>query len=263
MKQHIKDSVTPNKTIGNTTSIMILTFWCIFTLLIWFSSDSKIFPNPINIGIALMDLITKNDFIRELISSTMFCLKAMFYAVVVSFIFAYLSVIPLFRPICAFVAKARFLSTAGLTFLMAEMTQDTSGQKIALLVFAISVFLVTSMIGVIMEVKKEDLDYARTLRLNEWEAVWEVIIKGKMDQMFEVIRQSFAISWVMLTMVENLCRADGGIGVILTDQNKHFHMDQVFAIQIVILLIGISFDYLLKKSREWLFPYSVIKLERK
>lgn len=81
--------------------------------------------------------------------------------------------------------------------------------------------------------------------------------------MFELARQNFAIAWMMLAMVENICRADGGIGIVLYDQNKHFHLDAVYAIQIMVLVLGMFFDWLFVKVRYILFPYVTFNLERK
>ena len=263
MKKRILDILTPNKTLSSNSKASIVVFWIITTVLLWMFLGAKLLPSPVEIVSALKHLIVDKNFTGELLTSTTFCMTAMGYAVLFSFIIAYLSVLPIFRPLCAFVAKARFLSTAGLTFFIGEITPDSSVKKLVMLSFAITVFLVTSMLSVIMEVKKEELDYARTLRMNEWRAVWEVIIRGKIDAMFEVIRQNFAIAWMMLASAESLCRAEGGIGILLTDTDRHFRLDEVFAIQIVVLIVGISFDYLLKVLRSWLFPYSVLKLERK
>jgi NitT/TauT family transport system permease protein len=135
--------------------------------------------------------------------------------------------------------------------------------KISLLVFCIAIFMVTSFLGIIFEVKKEELDYARSLKMNEWKAVWEVIILGKADQFLEAIKQNFAIAWMMLAMVENLCRAEGGIGVILFQENKQFHLDAVYSIQILVLFVGIGLDWTLGWIRRVFCPYSVITLDRK
>jgi NitT/TauT family transport system permease protein len=263
LKQVAIDAFTPNKQLGAGSKNSIFAFWICATMLLWFFSGSHLLPSPIDILKALKMMIVDKNFIGELITSTSFCMKAMFYAIIISFVVAYLSVLPIFRPICAFVAKARFLSTAGLTFFVGEITPDSGVKKLVMLSFVITVFLVTSMLSVVMDVKKDDLDYARTLRMNEWKAVWAVIIRGKIDMMFEVIRQNFAIAWMMLAMAESLCRSEGGIGILLTDTDKHFHLDEVFGIQVVILCVGVMFDWLLKMVRVWFFPYSVLKLERK
>jgi NitT/TauT family transport system permease protein len=263
MKQIVIDAFTPNKKLGTGTKNSVLTFWICSVMLLWFISGSSYLPSPLEILKALKTMIVDKNFVGELLISTSFCMRSMGYAIMVSFVVAYLSVIPAFRPICAFVAKARFLSTAGLTFFVGEITPDSGVKKLVMLSFVITVFLVTSMLAVVMDVKKDDLDYARTLRMNEWKAVWAVIIKGKIDMMFEVIRQNFAIAWMMLAMAETLCRSEGGLGILLTDTDKHFKLDEVFAIQLVVLCVGMLFDFLLRMIRVWFFPYSVLKLERK
>ena len=132
-----------------------------------------------------------------------------------------------------------------------------------MLVFCIAIFMVTSFLGIIFEIKKDELDYARSLKLNEWQTVWEVIILGKADQFLEAIKQNFAIAWMMLATVENLCRAEGGIGVILFQENKQFHLDAVYAIQIMVLFVGIGLDWTLGFIRRVFCPYSVIILNGK
>jgi len=135
--------------------------------------------------------------------------------------------------------------------------------KLALLVFGMTVFFVTSMAAVILDLPKERFDHARSLGMSEWRVVWEVVILGTADEAFEVLRQNAAIGWMMLTMVEGISRAEGGIGAMLLNQNKHFHIAEVFAIQIVILAVGIAQDYAIGALRSLFCPYAVLTLERK
>jgi ABC-type nitrate/sulfonate/bicarbonate transport system permease component len=88
-------------------------------------------------------------------------------------------------------------------------------------------------------------------------------ILGKLDQVFEIIRQTFAISWMMLTMVEGISRAEGGVGTLLLNQNKHLQLDAIFATQIAILIIGISMDYLIGFMKNMFFPYANLTLQNK
>lgn len=254
---------TPNKNLDSKSNLTVLLIWIIGTFLIWTTSEHKLIPTPFEILVAAKSLFFEKGFLEDLTISTWLCIKAMLYAISISFMFAILSVLPFFRPLSAFVAKSRFLTTVGLTFLFAQVTPDTSAQKMALLIFGITVFLVTSFLSVILEVKKDELDYARTLKMNEWESVWQVIVLGKADQFLEMIRHNFAMAWMLLAMVENLCRADGGIGVVISDQNKHFNMDAVYAIQITILLMGIFLDWALGFVKKIFCPYSELTLERK
>jgi hypothetical protein len=43
----------------------------------------------------------------------------------------------------------------------------------------------------------------------------EVVIKGRIDYVIELVRQNLAIVWVMLVTVESILIAAGGLGVLL------------------------------------------------
>ncbi len=135
--------------------------------------------------------------------------------------------------------------------------------KTSLLVFAVTVFYVTSMAAVIAAIPKGNFDYARTLRMSEWQIVWEVVILGTADKAFEVLRQNAAIGWMMLTMVEGISRSEGGVGAVLLNQTKYLRLPEVFAIQIVILIVGLFQDYAIGAARRLVCPYADLTLERK
>jgi NitT/TauT family transport system permease protein len=259
----LKDMFTPNKNISKTSFYFMIGVQIIIFLLLWFNSSSELFPTPKEILSAGKKMILEEKIIPELWESTMLSVKSMTIATIVSLIISYLTVLPFFRPISDLLTKFRFLSLVGLTFVFTLLTSGGHELKISILVFAISVFFITSMNAVISSISKGEFNYARTLRMGEWESVWYVVILGKLDQVFEIIRQNFAISWMMLTMVEGISRSDGGIGTVLLNQNKHLHLDAVFAIQIIILIVGIVQDYLIGIIKNLVCPYSSIKLERK
>jgi NitT/TauT family transport system permease protein len=125
------------------------------------------------------------------------------------------------------------------------------------------VFFTTSALAMVIETAKEELDYARTLKMSEWRVVYEVIIVGKLDQVLEIFRQSFAIAWMMLAMVEGVSRSEGGIGVMLADSSKHFSLPTVFAIQILIGITGTLFDRLIGSFRKFLCPHVALTLEKR
>jgi len=261
--KEFKRIFAPNHTLSKPVLFGMVSFQIIITLFWWFSQSSELMPKPSEILSALSRMVTEEKIIPELWSSALLSMKSMTIAVVVSLIISYLTVLPFFRPIAFVASKGRFLGLAGLTFIFTIITSDGHNLKVALLVFGISVFFITSMVAVIQAIPKSEYNYARTLRMNEWEAVWNVVILGRIDQVFEIIRQNFAISWVMLTMVEGLVRSEGGIGSVLLSQNKHFHLDAVFAIQLTILLVGVAQDYIIGIVKNLCCPYASITLERK
>ena len=108
---------------------------------------------------------------------------------------------------------------------------------------------------------KQEFELCKTLGYNNWQTLYEVIIVGKADQAFEILRQNFAISWLMITMVEGLNMSEGGIGALMIKYNKYNDLTNVLALQLVIFLVGLLFDYLLGNICLWLFPHTKLQIQ--
>lgn len=253
----------PNRTVSPAVMKILIVFQLAVALAIWWSSPFKVLPRPDEVVRALGELWSIHGLGWEVITSVTLNAQAIFWTLVISLLLSYLTVIPFFRPIAAAVSKGRFLGLIGLTLIFTLMIGGGKPLKLSLLIFGTSVFFVTSMAAVILDLPKESFDHARSLGMSEWRVVWEVVILGTADDAFEVLRQNAAIGWMMLTMVEGISRAEGGLGAMLLNQNKHFHLAEVFAIQILILTIGILQDYLIGALRRVCCPYADLLLERK
>ena len=253
----------PNRAVSPGVMRAIVLIEVLAALLIWWHSPFKVLPNPKEVLLALKPLWLVQGLGQELISSFTLNLAALAWTALISLALCYLTVLPVFRPLVSAISKGRFLSLVGLTFVFTLVFGGGHPLKVSLLVFGMSVFFVTSMASVIATIPKEHFDHARSLRMGEWRVVWEVVILGTADKAFEVLRQNAAIGWMMLTMVEGIVRSEGGIGKMLLDTNKHFILADVFAIQLVILVVGLCMDYLIGLVRRFCCPYADLKLERK
>ena len=231
--------------------------------MVWTISSFKILPRPDEVFRSIADLWLHQGLGQELLASISLNVEAVFISALISVAMAYLTVMPFFRPLVNALGKARFLSMAGFTLLFTLVIGGGHALKLSLLVFAMTVFFVTSMASVVAEIPKSDFDYARTLRMGEWRVVWEVVVLGTADKAFEVLRQNAAIGWMMLTLVEGIYRGEGGIGAMLLNQQKFFKMSEVFGIQIVILLVGLCQDLIIGALRRFACPYASLTLERK
>ncbi len=261
--QKILDAFKPNRAVSWSGIKVIIGVEAAIALLIWLNSPFKVLPTPMETFAALKTLWLTQGLGPELISSFTLNLKALAWSTVITLALAYSTVIPVMRPIVAAVAKARFLSLAGFTLLFALIVRGGEPLKMSLLVFSITVFFVTSMAAVIASIPKSEFDYARTLRMSEWRVVWEVVILGTADRAFDALRQNAAIGWMMLTMVEGLVRSGGGVGTMLLNQTKAFKIAEIFAIQLVILIVGLMQDYGIGAIRRLVCPYADLTLERK
>ena len=256
------DVVLPNRPVSPAVIKILIAGQALVALVVWWTMPISVLPRPDEVFTALGTLWMRG-LGRELITSLMLNIQAIAWTVLISLALSYLTVMPFFRPIAAAVSKGRFLGLIGLTLIFTITLGGGHTLKLALLVFGMTVFFVTSMAAVILNLPKERFDHARSLGMSEWRVVWEVVILGTADEAFEVLRQNAAIGWMMLTMVEGISRAEGGIGAMLLNQNKHFHIAEVFAIQIVILTVGIAQDYAIGALRNLFCPYATLTLERK
>ena len=254
---------SPNRVVSKTTIRIIIAFEVAVLLLVWATSSYVFLPKPMDVLRAFTDLWSHEGLGQELIISFMLNIQAIAWATLISLGLAYLTVVPFFRPIVLALSKGRFLSMVGLTFFFTVLFTSGHQLKVGLLVFGVTVFFVTSMIDVVAQVPKEKFDLARTLRMGEWRVVWEVIVLGRADAAFDALRQNAAMGWMMLTMVEGISRSEGGIGALLLNQNKHFHLEAVFAIQLSILVIGLFQDYMLGVAKKFICPYADLQLEQR
>jgi sulfonate transport system permease protein len=228
----------------------------LLTLVLWQSGAGGLIPPPSKIAAALGSLLSSRLLADNILVSLMLTGQAMGWSILITLLFTYLSVIPFFSSIAQFIVKCRYLTLTGLIFIFTLLTRDGSQLKLSLLVSGIVPFFTTSFLSVIGNIPRQEFDLCKTLGYTRWQTLWEVIIVGKADQVFEILRQNFAIAWMMITMVEGLSMSEGGIGVLLIRYNKYNDLTKVIALQVVIFGIGLCFDYLLGTLRKWLFPYT-------
>jgi ABC-type nitrate/sulfonate/bicarbonate transport system permease component len=219
-------------------------------------------PTPIRVGQSIFKVLAMPDFLDNLFTSLSLTLKGMGYSIIIALVICYLSLIPIFTPIAKFIIKCRYLTLTGLVFLFTLLTSNGHNLKMSLLLFGIVPFFVTSFLSIIDAINDQEYDLCKTLRMNNWQTLWEVVIVGRLDQVLEVMRQNFAIAWIMITAVEGLNMSEGGLGTMMIKSNKYIDLGTVFGILIIIFSIGVSFDYLLKKLRFWVFPYTKLQLRK-
>lgn len=251
----MKKLLYPFGEIDKKTRALVIVFWTVFFLGLFELFHSKVIPPPSRIAGSLGDLLSSSEFYEDLTASLLTTLKAMFYSILVTVVIVYLSTIAFFKPIAEFVSKCRYLTLTGLVFVFTMVSDNLSELKMYLLMFGIIPFFVTSFLSVVQSTPPEEKWKGYVNKLNRWETLYEVIIVGKLDMLFEVMRQNFAISWMMITMVEGFAMSEGGIGTLLIKSNKYLDLSPVFAMLVVVLVLGLIFDWGLTQLRNTLFPY--------
>jgi NitT/TauT family transport system permease protein len=206
-------------------------------------------------------MLTSADFYRNLLQSLFLTIQAMLYSIVIACLLGYMSTIPVFKAFVNFITKLRYLTLVGLVFSFTVIFKDGDVVGISLLMFGIIPFFVLSLLSSIEGIEQKEFDVCKTIGMNQWETLWELVVVGRLEQTVETIRANFAIAWLMITLVETYNMSKGGVGVMLYIFNKYNQLESIFAIQIIIFLVGLSFDYILSNLRHSLFPHT--KLNKK
>ena len=262
MKNDMLAAFMPNRAVSRTTTGLLVIAWAVIIMLWWMLYPSPIVPKPVGVLDAFAELWNNGGLFAELLTSLWLNVEALAISTAITLGLSYLTVLAGVRPPVAMISKLRFLGFTGLTFLFGLVVTGHA-LKVWMLVFGVTVFFVTSMTSVVAAIPREKFDHARTIRMGPWRTVYEVVVLGTLDQAIEALRQNAAMGWMMLTMVEGLVRSEGGVGVLMLNENKHFKLESVFAIQLTILVVGLLQDYGIGVLKNMLCPYSTIKLERR
>jgi NitT/TauT family transport system permease protein len=240
---NISRVLVPIRTVGARTSGLLIAGWAAAALAVWAASPVSTLPAPREVLGALTDLWWQGGLGPELSTTLKLIAAALGCSIVISLALAWGSVIPAVRPLTAGVSKLRFLGLTGLLFPFTLATGGGFTLKAALLTFGMTTFLVTSLARIVAEIPRSQLDYVRSLGASEARVIWETAVRGTLDRTIDAVRQNVAMGWSMITMVEGIARSDGGVGALLLDQNKHFRLAEVYAVLVVILLVGLGIDY--------------------
>lgn len=254
----MKKLFTPFEEIGKTKERVVLGLWLTILISFWVMCSfgtTHLFPTPTQVLQGFVN-IWNDGLMNHLQSSISLCLTAVLYSTIISLIIVYLTNLPFVKPIGKFVSVLRYLPLTGISFYITILVDDARTIQTWVLVMFMSTYLTTSLMQMIKDIPEEEFQHARTLGCNRWEILWEVVIKGRFDYVIELIRQNLAIVWMMLVSIESILVAAGGLGVLIKNHDRLGKNGDVIATQILIIIIGLSLDYTLTKTRKLLFRYS-------
>jgi NitT/TauT family transport system permease protein len=174
-----------------------------------------------------------------------------FYRVTMGFVLAALVAIPLgllmgtFPPVKLFFAPVldpmRFLPISALVPLTIVWFGIEERQKIAFLFMGIVVYLLPLVVEAVEKVDEVYLQTATTLGATKWQMVSQVLIPGSLPAIAEALRVINGIGWTYVILAE-VINAPYGLGALITVAGKRSHVDQIFALVLVILAIGVVTD---------------------
>lgn len=255
----IVHAFSPNKVLSTKTMWVIASMQVVAFFILWFCFAPTIIPKPQDLIPAFRDLVHEG-LLHSVLVSLITLIEALAITAGITFVLAISTAVPFMRPGVRFATTLRFVSFVGFTFLFTILTGGGHALKIAMLVFGMGTYMLTSKKSLIDDIPQSEYDHARTLGMSEWRVTIEVMIFGRMDHFIDAIRQNAAIGWMLVPVVEGLVRSEGGIGTTLLNESKHFNLAEVFALQMTIFAIALVQDYLFGVAKNVLCPYAKLEV---
>lgn len=266
MPSHTLDfraAFTPFGKVSSLTRYVFIGSYALFVFAFWTMYPSPLLPRPSTELLAYQELLSKHDLFLHFWSSFMTSLQSNGLMLLIGLSLAYLSTLPAISPVVEFISKFRFISLIGLPLVFMLMLGMGNRVKVGMIVFSLGVYFLTAMADVIASVDAEQLNDARTMRMKPWHVLYEVVILGKADAVFEVFRQVAAMATMMLTTAEMQQQSGGGIGTLLYYANKEQRLDLVLALQLLVLLWGFIQDYAIRTARDQVCRHANLSHEKR
>lgn len=263
-KKKIKYLFTPNAGVPSSSFMKIMLIEIMFLLFLWHINQSSHLPGPTAVFNAILDMFVNNNFLNNLLTSFFLSISALIYSVLVSFAISYASVMPIGKPFAVLMTKFRFSAFSGFVFIFCLMFPSGFLFKVYSLSFAVIPWIITGAISEFDDIDKIRYTHLRTLGMPEWKIARELIIYGKAAKMSEIVRQNYAMVWMMIATVESVYVSEGGIGALLEMMRKFLsNLPQMMGIQLTVFVLAIFMDNIFKSINHSMYPWAFMKNEHK
>ena len=244
---------------GRIVRANLLLIWVLILFLFWCFSPLTAIPYPSEVWRAFGEMYAAND-AGNLVYNVYVTLRlnvfGLFFATILSLVVAYLSVLPVMRPLTLILQWFRYLPIVAFNLIFLALFAIGPTTKVAMLTVGMTFFLITGMTAQIAAIPRLKFELARVLDYSDWRTFYTVVLRPTLPAMIDVTAQNAAIGWTMIVAIETFNRTEGGIGAqlfFLANQPA-----KVFVYLLIIGLIAVIEDQLFVLIKRLLFPYTLI-----
>ncbi|MCP3929036.1 MAG: ABC transporter permease subunit [Bacteroidetes bacterium] len=236
---------------------VLILIWFVFTVGENPILHNSILPSPLKVLSSYSELYSDNDLIKNTCRSLGLNLAGYFEAIAIALPVGFIiGLFPLFRG--AFqrqVDAFRYVPLTAVTGLFIIWFGLGIPMKTHFLAFGILIYLLPIVVQRIDEVNDVYLKTVFTLGASSWQTIKTVYIPSVISRLSDDIRVLTAISWTYIIIAESLGN-EGGIGALIWRVGqRQGRVDKVFALLIVIIVIGIMQDKLFTYLDREFFPH--------
>jgi NitT/TauT family transport system permease protein len=156
-----------------------------------------------------------------------------------------------FRPLSlvgSYVPIVVFIPLTLAWFGMSEM------QKVVFLFIGCFVVLLPLVVKTVSDVPSAFLDVAKTKGATQWQLVSRVLFPIARADIWDHLRGVYGVGWGWIILAE-VVNAEQGLGYMINQAERRGHIDSLFAVVMVIIVIAVLCDQVWKYLGYWLFPY--------
>lgn len=225
-----------------------------------FKKVYPLLPRPDHVLVAFKDLYLKDKVVTNTLHSIWLNVQGYFWAILISLLVGFnLGLFPIFRSLFNKQVDAlRYLPLSALTGLFITWFGLGDPMKIAFLALGILVYLLPVVIQRLDEVDEVLTQTAYTLGASRWQQIKSVFIPGVISKITDDIRVLTAISWTYIIIAELLNKGEG-IGSLIYTKSRQGQVDRVFALLIIIMIIGMIQDKLFILIDKIINPHKYFK----
>jgi len=127
-------------------------------------------------------------------------------------------------------------------------------QKVVFLFIGCFVVLLPLIIKTVSDVPAAFLDVAKTKGATQWQLVTRVLFPIARADIWDHMRGVYGVGWGWIIMAE-VVNAENGLGYLISQSERRGHIDSLFAVVMIIILIAVLCDQVWKYLGYFLFPY--------
>lgn len=214
-------------------------------------------PEPTQVLFSIVSLFTDGTLLSDILASV--------YRILISLIISLLISLPLgialavsrkleafLEPIISFV---RYVPPSVFIPLVIIWFGIGDTEKILILFLGVAPYLTLLIADIAINTRRELLDTALTSGANLKHLITKVIIPNSMPGIWDSFHLMVGAAWTFVIIAE-IVGASSGLGHLMIESQRFLRTDHIFAVIIIIGVLGITTDYFFKITYKIFFPWT-------
>jgi NitT/TauT family transport system permease protein len=238
--------------------VLFVLVWQLIVSAGWITSS--ILPYPAKVVTGFTDMLQHQNLVGNTIRSLQLNGLAYLEAVLLSIPLGFvIGLLPVFRSLSErLIAAARYLPITALTGVFIGWLGIEMNMKVQFLFFGIVVYLLPVVVQRVDEVQEVFIQTAKTCGATSWQMVKDVMLPDVLRRVYFDIIVLVPISWTYICVAETLNATDGGLGAMAYTAGRQSQTGKVYAILVIITLIGFALDKGLNLLGRVIFPSNYV-----